>query len=103
MAELSRAIRSDHSFWPDFSHRQDDLLKQFGICQRKSDGFLDFMTDGMPLGEYLKLNTRLWQKLEEEGYTDQAVKALYQSGYDAWKNSVGDIAIRPKEEFVANP
>lgn len=103
LAELANVTKSDHYFWTDFSHRQDELLKQFGICQRRSDGFLDFINAGMPLGEYLQLNALLWQNMEEEGYTDQAVNALDQSGYDAWNNSVGDIAIRPKEEFVANP
>ena len=103
LAELTGALRSNQSFWPDFSNRQDDLLKHFGFCQRRPDGFLDFKNDGMPLGEYFKNNALLWQKMQEEGYTDRAVNALVQSGYDAWKNSVGDIAIRPKKGLVANP
>jgi hypothetical protein len=36
--------------------------------------------------------------MEEEGYLDRAVNVLGQAGYNAWKNPVGDIAIRPSAE-----
>lgn len=49
----------------------------------------------MPIGEYLERNALLWRQMKEEGYTDRAVNVFGQAGYDAWKNSVGDIAIRP--------
>ena len=91
-------IRSDTTFWPDFSRRQDDLLKQQGICRRGSDGFLQFSNDGMQVGEYIERNNLLWQQMKEDGYLDAAVEALRQAGYDAWTNSVGDIAIRPSVE-----
>lgn len=95
LAELAGTIRSNQSFWPEFSKRQDELLEQQGICQRRSDGFLHFSEDEMPIGEYLERNALLWRQMKEEGYTDRAVNVFGQAGYDAWKNSVGDIAIRP--------
>jgi hypothetical protein len=95
LAELAGTIRSNQSFWPEFSQRQDDLLKQQGICQRRSDGFLHFPEDEMTIGEYLERNALLWRQMEEEGYLDRAVNVLGQAGYNAWKNPVGDIAIRP--------
>jgi len=98
LAELTGTIRADQSFWPEFSKRQDELLKQHGICQRRSDGFLHFPEDEMPLGEYIEKITQLWQQMEAEGYLEGAVNVLVQAGYDAWRNSVGDIAIRPPVE-----
>ena len=103
LAELAGTIRADQSFWPDFSNRQDDLLRQHKICERTPDGYLGFLNGGMSPGDYLKINALIWQTIQEEGYADRAVKVLRQSGYDAWKNSVGDIAIRPKEDLAANP
>ena len=95
LAELTKTIRADTSFWPEFSLRQDELLKKYGICQRQPDGFLLVPEDEMPLPEFLQKNALLWQQLAKEGYLDRAVKALEAAGYDAFKNAVGDIAIRP--------
>jgi hypothetical protein len=33
--------------------------------------------------------------MDEEGYLDGAADALGRAGYEAWKNPVGDIAVRP--------
>ena len=94
LADLAGIIRNDRSFWPDFSKRQDDLLQQNGICQRNSNGFFEFLSDNMSTGEYLKINSRIWQEIGEEGYIEQAVDVIAKSGYEAWKNSVGDIAVK---------
>ncbi len=37
----------------------------------------------------------LWQQLDKEGYTDGTLEVLGRTGYEAWKNPVGDIAVRP--------
>ena len=95
LAELTGAIRNDKAFWPEFSLRQDELLKQHGICQRRADGFLLLSEEEMPPPEYIKRTTLIWQQLVGEGYLDRAVNALKTAGYDAYKNQVGDIAIRP--------
>ncbi len=95
LAELAGAIRADQSFWPEFSTRLDKLLTQHGICQRGADGYLHFPEDEIPPSEYIERNTLLWRQMEKEGYLDEAVSVLEHAGYDAWKNSVGDIAVRP--------
>jgi hypothetical protein len=95
LATLTATIRADTSFWPEFSNRQDELLKHYGLCQRRSDGFFQFPKEEITPAEYIKQISLLWQDMEEEGYLDRAVNTLKQSGYEAWKNSVGDIAIRP--------
>ena len=95
LADLAVTIRTDSSFWTDFSRRVDQLLKHQGICRRGADGFLHFPERELPPGEYLEKNAMLWRQMEEEGYLNGVVDVLKQAGYDAWKNSVGDIAIRP--------
>ncbi len=100
LAELARTIRADRSFWPNFSNRTDELLQYQGICQRGTDGFLHFQEEEISLGEFLGKNAMLWQQMDEEGYPDRAVDALGQAGYDAWRNPVGDIAVRPPADSL---
>jgi hypothetical protein len=95
LADLADTIRSNPFFWPEFSRRQDELLKQQGICQRQPDGFLHFPENEISVAEYLQRKTLLWSQLDVEGYLDGAVNALGQAGYDASKNAIGDIAIKP--------
>ena len=38
----------------------------------------------------------LWEQIAGEGYLDGAVDVLRQSGWEAWKNPVDDIAVRPQ-------
>ncbi len=95
LAELAGTIRDDRSFWPEFSCRIDELLREHEICKRGSDGFLHFQRENMSPGEYLELNAVLWRQIEDEGYLDGVLSVLERAGYDAWKNSAGDIAVRP--------
>ena len=95
LAELAGTIRADRSFWPDFSNHVDELLQHQGSCRRGSDGFLHFSEQEMSPGEYLERDAKLWRQMDAEGYPDRAADLLGRAGYDAWKNSVGDIAIRP--------
>jgi hypothetical protein len=45
----------------------------------------------------LEKTSALWQQLDVEGYTDGSVGALKRAGYNAWKNPVSDIAVRPPD------
>jgi hypothetical protein len=100
LAKLARTIRADSSFWPDFSARQDTLLRQEGLCERNADGFLRFAEDEISPTEYLKMHVMIWQQLESDGFLDGAVDTLARAGYDAWKNPAGDIAIKPSDDTL---
>ena len=100
LTEVMSAVRRDQPFWAEFNGRIDELLQRCGICQRNADGFLHFPNPEMSPGEYLDKNAELWRQLEEDGYAGSVVDSLKQSGYDAWENSVGDIAIRPSEDSL---
>ncbi len=100
LAKLTGALRAKGSFWADFGNRVDTLLKHQGICRRGSDEFLHFPEKDMSPGEYLEKNAGLWRQMVTEGYLERAVDILGQAGYDAWKNSVGDIAVRPPKNSL---
>ncbi|MCP3951459.1 MAG: class I SAM-dependent methyltransferase, partial [Desulfobacterales bacterium] len=95
LADLAGAIRADHSFWPAFSDRLDELQQQHDICRREPDGFLHFEQEEMPYSEYLEKNARLWSQMAVDGFLDRAVSVLNRTGFKAWKNPVGDLAVEP--------
>ncbi len=100
LARMARAVRADTPFWRAFRGRVDELLDCHGICRRGTDGFLTFHQE-IPPKEYLMKNAQLWSQVEAEGFVEGAVDALRRSGYDAWKNPVGDVAVRPPDDFMS--
>lgn len=100
LAQLGAAIRADRSLWSEFSSRLDVLMAKEGICRRGADGFLQFPQEPMPIREYLAKNALIWSRMDEEGYGDRAVDVLQTAGYDAWRNRVGDIAVRPPDDCL---
>ena len=96
LADLTGTIRSDRSFWNDFSQRLDTLLEEQEICRRARDGFLHFPNLEMSPEDYMSKNVIVWQQIFEEEYSDRAVHVLKQKGYEAWVNPVGDISVRPE-------
>jgi len=99
LAELVCKIRSNKAFWQKFSDRADFLLEQHDICRRDENGFLISPKEKKPLAEQSELLSALWREISDEGYVAGAVDALCAAGYDAFKNKVGDIAIRPSSHF----
>jgi hypothetical protein len=95
LAGVLRQVRADRPFWRVFTERLDGLMAHFGLFQRDSNGFLNALEGGEPAEDFAQRASRMWRQIEEEGFTDGAVDALNRAGYTAWKNPVGDIAIRP--------
>lgn len=95
LADMIRQVRADRPFWRGFTGRLDELMAQYGLFQRDGNGFL-YTPEGEELAaDFAERTARLWRQVEEEGFTDGAVGRLNRAGYTAWKNPVGDIAIRP--------
>jgi hypothetical protein len=95
LADVIRQIRADRPFWQGFTGRLDELMAHYGLFQRDGNGFLCAPTGEEPATEFTQRTSRLWRQVDEEGFTDGAVAALNRAGYAAWKNPVGDIAVRP--------
>jgi len=95
LADILRQIRADRPFWQVFSKRLDELMAQHGLFHRHSNGFLYALEGEQSATDFSQRTSRLWRQVEAEGFADGAVDALNRAGYTAWKNPVGDIAIRP--------
>jgi hypothetical protein len=105
LADLTGAIRSDRAFWPDFNRAVDAQLAELGVCRRGADGFNRFPGEVLnaPPKTLWDKTRALWRTLAGAGYTDGAVAALRRAGYRAWKNPVGDIAVRPPDGALDRP
>ncbi len=95
LAGVLRQVRADQPFWRLFTKRLDELMAHYGLFQRRGNGFLYASEEEKPAAEFTPRVAQLWWQVEEEGFTDGAVDALNRAGHIAWKNRVGDIAIRP--------
>ncbi|MFH0997352.1 MAG: hypothetical protein V1844_17925 [Pseudomonadota bacterium] len=95
LADVIRQVRADRPFWRDFTERLDALMADYGLFQRRGNGFLYALEGEAPAADFAQRASRLWQQIEEEGFAEGAVDALNRAGYAAWINPVGDIAIRP--------
>jgi hypothetical protein len=105
LADLTGALRKDHSFWREFSPYVDQLREKYGICSRSSDGFIYFTEEAQatPPEVIMEKTKALWNQIDKEGYTDGAVDALARAGYRAWRNPVGDIAVLPPQGSLPAP
>ena len=95
LAGVIRHVRADRPFWRVFSERLDELMAHHDLFRRDGKGFLHSPEGDVPAVDFAVRASRLWRQIEEEGFADGAVDALNRAGYVAWKNAVGDIAIRP--------
>jgi hypothetical protein len=103
LADVIRQVRADRQFWRVFTLRLDELMAQYGLFQRDSNGFLYAPEGEEPATDFAERASRLWRQVEEEGFSDGAVDALNRAGFAAWKNPVGDIAIRPNYATLRLP
>jgi hypothetical protein len=74
------------------------LLDRYDVCRRTDDGFLHLVEAEPQFEKFIGKMRALWQQMTTEGYLDGAVEVLRQNGYEALKNSVGDISVRPPVE-----
>jgi len=98
LSRLTRIIRSDETYWPEFSTAIDKLLEENEICRRGPDGFYQTPAEELQPSEYMARGAAIWQELDSKGYVDGAVEVLKTAGHKAWKNAVGDIAVTPSSE-----
>ncbi len=88
-------IRTDAAFRDRFDTRMDAMLADLGVCVRGPDGYLGGVPAGMPTEELSALSPVLAARLDSEGFAAEAAEVLRAAGYDAWRNHVGHVAMRP--------
>lgn len=95
LAELIGVLRSDREFLRDYDARLDKLLAEHKFSLRDENGCLiDHPEAGDPalrISSYLAIIEAL-----QAEFTDRAVVALTQAGFNAWRNPVGLVAVTPK-------
>jgi SAM-dependent methyltransferase len=96
-AEAVGIIRRDEGFRRRFDQRLDALLERAGICRRETDGYLGGPDDRATLTDFDEQNAALAEQLDHEGFVDEAVTVLRRNGREAWRNSVGHVAMRPTQ------
>jgi hypothetical protein len=94
-AEAVGILRSDEDFRRRFDERLDALLTQSGICRREADGYLGGPDESATPGDLEEHIVALAEKLDRDGFVDEAVAVLRRHGREAWRNSAGHVAMRP--------
>ncbi len=97
MAKTMGIIRTDESFWPDFSKRIDQLMEEKELCKRDSNGVLQFINDDITYADLAQRTRDLWLEANREGFGQGAVDSLKRAGYNAWQNCIKDIALDPND------
>lgn len=97
LTKLCRTIRADDKFWAGFDNRIEQILERDEVCWRGPDGFFQIPEEQRSFAEYLELSRAMWRQVDAEGYIDGAVEVLKKAGFEAMRNPIGDIAVKPGE------
>jgi len=100
LAKLIGVLRSDEEFRRDYDSRVDGLLAENRIWIRHVAGSLRAPADQLPSPQWVPAYIAMQKKLEQEGFTDQAVSVLKRAGYQAWINPVGHVAVDPTRIYA---
>jgi len=92
LAELLGVLRSDRKFLHDYDTRLDALLAENRLAARDANGFMIEHPDPIEPMRALPAYTEIMRAIQEE-FTDPAVAVLQRAGLNAWRNSVGHIAV----------
>lgn len=93
LMDLIRSLRSDSGFIARVLARSDALRAEYGISPRQADGYYGESDPSLLAWELSDRAALIGERLEEEGYSEQAAAILRDAGYDAWCNEIGHIAI----------
>ncbi len=95
MARLCGVLRSDISFSHDFDATFDELLLEFKIAGRDEEAYLShFFLEANPAALEALL-PQVLKALDRRGFVTRAAEVLRNAGYEAWRNCVGHVAVRP--------
>jgi SAM-dependent methyltransferase len=92
LAELIGALRSDREFLRDYDERVDALLAESKISARDNNGCLVDHPEASDLAKRLPEYIAISETTQAE-FTERAVSVLQRTGLNAWRNSVGHVAV----------
>jgi hypothetical protein len=95
MSSLIGTLRSDERFRKDIDQRLDEIQSDLRISPRKPNGFLGTAPKLAGAKAQVAALEAIGLALERDGFAEHAVEVLKRSGYRAWVNAVGHVAIDP--------
>jgi hypothetical protein len=93
-AKLVGILRSDEVFRKAHDEYLDQFLEEERLLRRQPDGFLGPVPNPRPFPEVMPVYQKLLRTLEGES-SPRAVDVLRRAGFEAWVNSIGDVAVKP--------
>lgn len=93
LMDLVRVLRSDSAFIARLMARNDALRAEYGISPRQADGYYGESDPDLLAWELSDRAALIGERLDEEGFGEQATGILRAAGYDAWRNEIGHVAI----------
>ncbi len=94
LIELVGVLRLKKRFVQKFDKRFDELLREKEMYIRDEDGYLVCSDSNLTPQEKEARKVEVYDQLDKEGYTQAAALELVESGYNAYRNEIGFIAIR---------
>src|SRR5262249_48503060 len=95
LSTFAGILRRDVAFRRAYDARVDELLAEHAIWIRDGDGFLRAASSQRPSSEWASSRESINRQLHDEGFVRDAVAVLNRSGFRAWENVVGHIAVDP--------
>jgi hypothetical protein len=93
LADLLHVLRAHRPFREQLSSRSDALRAEYGLWPRGADGCYGSVDPALSPADVQERAARMGERLDEEGFTEQAVSVLCEAGYPARRNEVGHVAI----------
>ena len=93
MCELVGQLRSNPMFCVAYDQRLDELLLQYELIRRNSEGYAEVIDPLLPPLESQRRLQEIFETLEKEEFAARAVSVLRANGVNASVNSVGHIAV----------
>ncbi len=93
LVDLISILRSNKKFIKKYDDRLDQLLKEKELFIRDNEEYLVSKDTVLTPQEKEKRKVTIYTQLDQEGYTQAAADVLIKSGYKAYRNEIGFVAI----------
>ena len=93
LASFCGVLRSDRTFFAQYSKIADAFRAEFGMCARRSDGYFGDIDKSIPPNELWPHAAEFPERLGAQ-LNERAVAVLKAAGYQARINEVGHLAVR---------
>ncbi|MDX2165612.1 MAG: hypothetical protein SF182_01055 [Deltaproteobacteria bacterium] len=93
LMDLIRVLRSDRQFIARLLARNDALRAEYGVSPRQADGYYGESDPTLLAWELSDRAALIGERLDDEGYSEQAAAILRAAGHAARRTEIGHIAV----------